>query len=995
MIKTDIILNGRFLELINDVSMPFTYQIADVKDPSKKNTNFSKTITLPGTRVNNEVFGWIWDTNVSINSSGSVNFTPSFNPNKKADVVILYDGAEIFKGFMKLDRIKVLSDYKIEYDVTCFGKLKDLFLEIGEKTLGELDLSKYNHNYTYDILKASWDNYIYKDGQVVPFNKGDGYVYPMVDYAMNNNFDWKVTHFYPCIYYKTIINEIITQAGFKYDGAIFNDNDFKSLVVNYGNGDLKLSTTQIDDRTFRASSTALQKYDVSFGAVIGTGGNNRTLQVNKINFTDDTTSPNFDPGNNYDTITSRYKAPFSGLFKFTASVDFSATHMPQNASSTFTLAIQKIGDLIIRRGIPTSVGGTTYTYIDINYLPVYVQAFNGNNQTPQNSLLMTFSTPITSGTTSLSINASNIVNVNLAKDDIIEATFSRTTGLVNASVFGLTGAQRNVYGDLVTSGSHMILNVEIGSNLKCELPLTSLAEGDLVQMSNILPPTIKQKDFLSSFFKLFNIYTETDKDELNYLHFESRPDFYATSGTIRNWDNKLDYSQNYEVIPMGDLDARTYMFKFKDDGDFWNDFYKKKYGETYGQKKFDIDNDWLNNTNLTEVIFSPTPLVDRVGDDKIIPRIFQLNNNGQAVPKISNLRLWYYGGVKTTANPYNIITSSGTTYQQTSYAYAGHLDDVQNPTFDVNFYLPIEVFYTATTYTNNNIFNKYYKQFINEITSKDSKIFKGQFHLNALDIALLNFRDLYYFHGDYWILNKIYDYNPIEQNKTTTCEFLKLKGGVPFIPTSGTTNGGNDVKFDNDVWPTYNDSIPRDGNIYNSDAVVTGSDVVVSESTQGAMINGKLVSVGGNTQLVTILSSSGTTVAGGVERVTVINSDNAIIDTTYTGKTVINGTIYGQKNIIWSNTTYTFDGTESGALGLFEIGGNVNVYLPYPSQIQNGYTIEIKNINNGGWKVTLIIQSDSISPTYPAIDSVNPTSFSINPGDHHNFTYYDEFWLIH
>jgi len=27
MIKTDIILNGRFLELINDVSMPFTYQI--------------------------------------------------------------------------------------------------------------------------------------------------------------------------------------------------------------------------------------------------------------------------------------------------------------------------------------------------------------------------------------------------------------------------------------------------------------------------------------------------------------------------------------------------------------------------------------------------------------------------------------------------------------------------------------------------------------------------------------------------------------------------------------------------------------------------------------------------------------------------------------------------------------------------------------------------------------------------------------------------------
>lgn len=995
MIKTDIILNGRFLELTNDVSMPFTYQIADVKDPSKKNTNFSKTITLPGTRINNDVFGYIWDTNVSINSSGSVNFTPSFNPNKKADVVILYDGAEIFKGFMKLDRIKVLSDYKIEYDVTCFGKLKDLFLEIGEKTLGELDLSKYNHNYTYDILKASWDNYIYKDGQVVPFNKGDGYVYPMVDYAMNNNFDWKVTHFYPCIYYKTIINEIITQAGFKYDGAIFNDNDFKSLVVNYGNGDLKLSTTQIDNRTFRASNTSVQKFDVSFGALTGIGGNNRTSQNNQIIFNDDSTSPNFDPGNNYNTGTSTYKVPYTGLYKFTASVDFSATHMPQNASSDFTFVIEKIGDLIIRRGVPTSVGASTYNFFDINYLPVYVQEYNGSNQTPQNSLLMTFSTPITSGTTSSSINASNIVNVFLNKDDVIQATFRRELAEVPAYAFGLTGLPRNIYGDFPSSGSHMILNVDIGSHLKCELPLISLAEGDLVQMSNILPPTIKQKDFLSSFFKLFNVYTETDKDELNYLHFESRPDFYATSGTIRNWDNKLDYSQNYEVIPMGDLDARTYMFKFKDDGDFWNDFYKKKYGETYGQKKFDIDNDWLNNTNVTEVIFSPTPLVDRVGDDKIIPRIFQLNNNGQAVPKISNLRLWYYGGVKTTANPYNIITSSGTTYQQTTYAYAGHLDDVQNPTFDVNFYLPIEVFYTATTYTNNNIFNKYYKQFITEITSKDSKIFKGQFHLNALDIALLNFRDLYYFHGDYWILNKIYDYNPIEQNKTTTCEFLKLKGGVPFVASSGTTNGGNDVQIGDDIWPTYNDSIPRDSNIYNSDAVVTGSDVIVSESTQGAMINGRLVSVGGNTKLVTILSSSGTTVAGGVERVTLINSDNAVIDTTYSGKTIINNTVYGQKNVIWTNSTYTFDGTESGALALFEISANTTCYLPFPSQIQNGYSIEIKNANNTAKQLTVSIQSDSVIPTWAPGDSTDPVVFKLNEGDANFFTYYNEFWYIH
>jgi len=986
MIKTDIILNGRFLELINDVSMPFTYQIADVKDPSKKNTNFSKTITLPGTRVNNEVFGWIWDTNVSINSSGSVNFTPSFNPNKKADVVILYDGAEIFKGFMKLDRIKVLSDYKIEYDVTCFGKLKDLFLEIGEKTLGELDLSKYNHNYTYDILKASWDNYIYKDGQVVPFNKGDGYVYPMVDYAMNNTIDWKTEHFYPCIYYKTVLHEIISQAGFKYDGAIFNDNDFNSLVVNYGNGNLKLSSSQIDNRTFKASNTSDQRFDVSFGKLIdyGSGITNRFNNPQTVLFQNDSTGNNFDGGNNFDTTSSTFTVPYNGLITFETQIDLSITHMPNAATAYIAPAVFLQGWLeIVKNGSQILAS-----------LPIYMleDGYYANNYEPPGQIYLYFSSPITSGTTSLTRTLNLSIQQTFQVGDYVNVFIRRDIGTLTDN----SGNILNFYNeDPLSVTSYAKFNLKTGSFFQNSIASVNVAEGDLIDMSNVLPPTIKQKDFLSSFFKLFNIYTETDKDELNYLHFESRPDFYATSGTIRNWDNKLDYSQNYEVIPMGDLDARTYLFKFKDDGDYWNDYYKKKYGETYGQRKFDIDNDWLVNTNLTEVIFSPTPLVERLGDDKIIPRIFQINNNGQAVPKISNLRLWYYGGVKTTANPYNIITSSGT-HQLTTYAYAGHLDDVQNPTYDVNYYLPIEVFYTATTYTNNNIFNKYYKQFINEITSKDSKIFKGQFHLNPLDIALLNFRDLYYFHGDYWILNKIYDYNPIEQNKTTTCEFLKLKGGVPFYPTSGTTNGGSGKPLgDDDIFPVGNDSIPYDSNVNSTGVVVTGFGNTVSSTSDSVIVVGDSNTVGSGVSTVSLISSSGTIVYGGVERVTLINTFDKHIDNSYTNKTVINGTVYGQKNIIWSSGTYTFNGTDSGALAVFEIGGNVNVYLPYPSQIKNGYTIEIKNINNGGWKVTLIIQSDSISPTYPAIDSGNPTSFSINPGDHHNFTYYDEFWLIH
>ena len=988
MIKTEIILNGKYLDLISDVSMPFTYQIADIKDPSKKNTNFSKTITLPGTAINNKVFGFIWDTNVSITSSGTTNFTPSFNPNKKADVQILFDGAEVFKGFMKLDKIKVLSDYKIEYDVTCFGKLKDLFLELGEKTLADLNLSKYNHNYTKDVQQASWNNYIYKNGSTVPFDKGDGYVYPMVDYALNNNIDWKTEHFFPAVYYKTMIHEIITQAGFKYDGTIFNDNDFKSLIVNYGNGSLKLSTAQINNRTFRASKTSNKQINYL-------ASNTPSLPpYANFDFNDDTTPPNNDIGNTWNTLTDIYTTPINGVYKFTADINVNLQHFPSTSTVTPSGRIIQLGSFILyKNSTPILNFQLIWDSASSPVIP-YTENVNGN------IFIRCGGTPITSGSTSSDINVLFDQTLSLNTNDIVELKWF-TAGGTQQVWTGSTFVTYNIYNQTPsTVNSYAKLNILAGSSFKNEMASVALMEGDTIEMSNLFGTNIKQKDFISSFFKLFNVYTETDKYDSNLLHFETRPDFYASSGTIRNWDDKLDYSDEYEVSPMGNLDARTYLYKFKDDTDYWNDYYKKKYQETYGQKKYDVDNDWLKNTNTTEVIFAPTPLVDRPNDDKVLPRIINVDNNGQAVPisnngsKAVNLRLLYYGGVKSTNTTYNHITSSGT-HTMSTYAYAGHLDNINYPNYDVNFGVPIEVYYTTQAYTNNNLFNKYYKQFIQEITDKDSKIFKGKFHLTALDIARLNFRDLFFFHGDYWILNKIYDYNPIEQNKTTTCEFLKLKAGVPFVPTSGTTNGGNNEPLGDDIFPTKNDSIPKFGNIFDGNILISGSDNIVHSSVKDALIVGSDNNISGGAQRVSLINSSGTSVYPNAERVTVINSNDFIVTDSYSGKTIIDNKIYGEKNIIWSSGTYTFNGTESDSFAIFEVTANTSVYLPFPSEITNGYTLEIKNANNSAYILAVTIQSDTTTPTWSAGDGTNATELKMNAGDSNLFTYYNTVWYIH
>ena len=984
MIKTEIILNGTYLDLIDDVSMPLSYQIADIKDPSKKNTNFSKTITLPGTRINNKIFGWIWDTNISVTSSGTTNFTPTFNPNKKADVVIIYDGAEIFKGFIKLDKIKVLNDYKIEYDVTCFGKLKDLFLELGEKTMADLNLSKYNHPYTYDVQKASWDNYIYKNGVTVPFDKGDGYVYPMVDYALNDNQNWKTEHFFPAVYYKTIINEIITQAGYKYDGSIFNDNDFKSLVVSYGSGDLKLSTQQVTNKIFQATKSADEYIDLSFGALFQPVTNRN--QPRTLLFDDETTPPNADVGNNFDGYT--YTAPTNGFYDFSSIINLSFTHFPSSGTSTINTGANF--------GIFMGYFSFRKNSVDITTIPIFLSgtALSDYSVGLSGGYQFFLNSTVTSGTTSSTFNFTFNQQITLNAGDLIRLEFFRTTGTYYTTV------NLNIYGENpAVLNSYIRLNVEANSLFKNNMASTSLIEGETVEMSNLFGSQLKQKDFISSFFKLFNIYTETDKYDPYLLHFEPRNNFYASSGTIRDWDNKLDYSQNYEIIPMGDLDAKTYLYKFKDDTDYWNDYYKKKYTETYGQRKYVVDNDWVTKENKTEVIFAPTPLVNRIGDDKILPRILQMNSNGTPQPlsnnanKASNLRLWYYGGTKTTAG-YNYIRTSGTT-NETSYGYAGHIDNITNPNFDVNFGVPIEVYYTANTYTNNNLFNKYYKQFIEEISSKDSKIFKGQFHLNPVDIAILNFRDLFYFHGSYWILNKIYDYNPKETGKTTTCEFIRLKAGIPFQPTQKNINGGKGDSIGSDVSPSFNDSIPRDGNILDSNVLLSGSDNIINSGVKDSVIVGSGNKITSASQNITLLNSSGTTVLANTKNVTLINSNDLTIDETYNNALIINNQRYGLGNeIIWSSGTYTFNGTERNTFAIFETTVNTSCYLPFPVQITNGYTLEIKNANNSAYILAVTIQSDAVTPVWSPGDGTNAIEHKLSDGESFKYTYYDGVWYI-
>jgi hypothetical protein len=100
------------------------------------------------------------------------------------------------------------------------------------------------------------------------------------------------------------------------------------------------------------------------------------------------------------------------------------------------------------------------------------------------------------------------------------------------------------------------------------------------------------------------------------------------------------------------------------------------------------------------------------------------------------------------------------------------------------------VFDAPLTYTDNNLYNKYWSKYISEITDKDSKIVVMYMNITVADIFNLEFSKLYFINNSYYRLNKIENYNPITE-QVTKCEFLKIKEGTAFVP------GDTDNPIDN------------------------------------------------------------------------------------------------------------------------------------------------------------------------------------------------------
>jgi len=777
------------IELFEDISTPLTFSIADIRTPETRQGSFSKTITIPGTKQNNKLLGHIFDINVG---------DCTFNPKLKTPARLYINDVPQLTGFLQLLKIKKLDNFKIEYEVALFGKNSNIFIDIGDDLLTDLDYSELNHQYTRDEQSTSWGT-----------TYTNGYVYPLIDYGFDSDINsYDVEHLFPATYLRTYIDKIFAGVGYTYQSTFFDSAFFKKLIIPATGTKIGLSSAQIDARIFNAYALLLYSY---------TG--NSTATTITIN------AEANDPSNQFNIGTSTFTCANAGYYNLYCSTNYylygtGATTFPASPTKT-VIQFRKNGTTVIA----------------------------GNN-----SVLGFYPTIAgdVSSTENIYLGAGNIYLD--AGDTITCEVYSTPDGTANAVPHNIRLVDVVFENSVVNSG---------------------LVSGNDLDYNQAIPQNIKQKDLLSSVIKAFNLYIDVDNNNDKKLLIETRDDFYS-SGTIQDWSHKLDISQNIEYTPLGDLDFRKFRYSYKKDTDKYNKQYEDNWKEVYGELVYDNGNEFLTSENKTELIFSPTPLCDDVSSNRVVSRIWDVQSNGTIKPKAFNIRLLYYGGLKSTNVDWIHTERGGTDVVNSTYPFAGHVDSPTSPTLDLNFGVPREIYYRASTYTANNLFNTYYSKFINEITDKDSKIVTAYFHLTPLDILTLDFRNEFYFDNQRFRLNKIYDYNPIV-NELTKCEFIKLKQASRYVAqTAHNINGygvsSGDIQFN----PSFGfDVVRADGS--NSSSTPIGNDNTYGNGGRNVLINGNDNYIHDYSTNITLLGSSGDIISSGLENVTLINTNNVEI----------------------------------------------------------------------------------------------------------------------
>ena len=668
------------LNLGAEITIPITFKMSDVKKPSSRSGSFSKTIKIPGTRINNAFFGGLYDP--------SSDFT-QFNPNIRTPCILTIENNEVLNGFLQLKSIDVDDLGYITYNIVVYDLTVDVITKIGKllvvgnprdlteisnSTRSKNDIkfndeplatpaiirdtqSNMNHDYEYSKVSGSW-NQTWDEV---------GYFYPLL-YSTKGILN--IVDFQPAVYHKVLLDGIMKHHGYTWSGNLKDNSSYEREVIPYTGIVPKEGISISQLRTFKAGSiTGLDEIasiiapdPTAFWGAINT---DRLLYFSNVTgiFTNSTGV--------WNTI-STYTAPNTGKYYF-------------NTNLNFTTELEYV------RGVGT-VSGTLYHKLN---LALKAEVYNDSN------VLQYVTDPQLLGETDIELLTAAFVNhegsdtfnsdeektfdVQRISNGTNEKYFDLQTGwtvkwLIEVRSDGLTFSDGSIYTGSVYDVNELVVSFNSAGSpcfIECLNVEGELEEWQSIDYSVFIPKKLKQIDIINDLISRYNCLIYVNPENQNDIIFNIAEEFYE-AGSVLDWSNKKDNNKRDDLKMLGELQEGEALLTYTESKDTTNVDYKNASGEIFGQFEYDFDNDFVKGTKEIKTPFEPTPLIMQGnGDPSIVPALSVNDSNAKfrvlyaADNLISPKTTLNSGKYFTITYKSNQGSSVYTTIENFTYPYAG------------------------------------------------------------------------------------------------------------------------------------------------------------------------------------------------------------------------------------------------------------------------------------------------------------------------------------
>jgi hypothetical protein len=570
-----LIARGTELDLFQDETIYLSNNVTGLFDIGKLPSDFTRQITLPGTKKNNDFFQHVYDI--------SIDEPYLFKTNEKVIAQFDFDGFYVSQGYIQLNKVNLKENKYIEsYEVSVFGLLSSFKRDLQSITLSNLAvLDNYNHIFSTDNILTSWSG---SAGASNTFTSSvDGHslsgeiVYMLTDSGKQHTYQASLSNnlfgidteggrlyaqdFKPAIRLDLVLDAIFDQTQYTYESTFLSESKF--------------------DNTFVLCDRGL-KYPVISGTDLEINGQ---IQVGPV---------------------SGSSTPLDLISGVTQSLLF--TNVYDDPSFSIVAADGEYKPFFGDVEVISSNG--------LGELKLNLLVTGSSTAYPELTLYRQPNTP--SG-------APNVIPLTYM-NDYIRRDFLNTSGEKEYTLtqeFNTDFASGSSYDFNIgfTTGGTGTINVTIGpeGNTESRLKIKTLNEiGDLmpIDMPANMPfgtNGITLLDFLASVQKKFNLQIYPSKTKPRHFIIETFNNWYK-QGKVKNFDNYMDLNRTISVTPANNLGVREVEFGDTLDQDFLTQNFKKQNNREFGKSYFrDTQNFFSDGKLQVETGLGVSPLRYVVG----------------------------------------------------------------------------------------------------------------------------------------------------------------------------------------------------------------------------------------------------------------------------------------------------------------------------------------------------------------------------------------------